>query len=201
MRLTTGFVGRLFSLAVVASATIARVLSAQIPMGMHGIAPLPVSRSLSAAAAAPESFAMTLSSSVQTGPRTIQDSTAGAAQPYAGSVVLTPTWSLNNKRQVTLYAYVSQPFTSAGSTFASSVLEASATGGTGSATGAWTPFSGLVDGHLSAVTLTSVTAQGSTKDVNDASERLTVTFRLNTTNTYITAGLYTGVVTFGAYVQ
>ena len=84
---------------------------------------------------------------------------------------------------------------------ASSVLEASAIGGTGSANGAWIAFSSVVDGHISAVTLTAVTAHGTGKTVNDASERLTVTFRLNTTNTSVVPGLYTGVVTFGAYVQ
>jgi hypothetical protein len=193
---------QLLALAITGFAATARMLPAQIrsPMSPTGIAPVSLSRS--AASAAPgESFAMTLSSSVQSTPRTISDSTAGASQPYTGSVILTPTWDLNNNRQISIYAYVSQPFTSASGTLASSVLEASAIGGTGSANGAWSAFSSVVDGHISAVTLTAVTAHGAGKTVNDASERLTVSFRLNTTNTSVVPGLYTGVVTFGAYVQ
>jgi hypothetical protein len=193
---------QLLVLAITGLAGTARLLPAQIrsPMSPTGIAPVSLARS--AASAAPgESFAMALSSSVQSTPRAISDSTPGASQPYTGSVMLTPTWDLNNNRQISIYAYVSQPFTSASGTLASSVLEASAIGGSGSANGAWNPFSSVVDGHIAGVTLTDLMVHGAGKTVNDASERLTVTFRLNTTNTAVVPGIYTGVVTFGAHVQ
>jgi hypothetical protein len=85
--------------------------------------------------------------------------------------------------------------------FASSLLEASANGGSGSANGSWNPFSSTVDGHANAVSLSSVTATGANKKVTGNGEQLTVAFRLNTTNTYIEPGTYTGVVTFAAHVQ
>ena len=162
---------------------------------------MPTAISRAVAAAPGETFSLFLSTTVQTGPLTIRDSTAGAGQTYSGAVVLTPTWDLNNNRVVTLYAYVSQPFTSSTTTLASSALEASAIGGTGSANGIWTAFGATVDGHGSAVTLSQVLARGTTKTITDASERLTVGLRLNTTNRYVEPGLYTGIVTFGAYVQ
>jgi hypothetical protein len=181
----------------------ARALPAQFPapIAPTSIGAMPVSRSVGAAQAPGESFAMTLSNTVQGTALTIRDSTPGASQVYSGSVSLTPTWDLNNNRVVTIYAYVSQPFTTGSASFASSLLEASATGGTGSANGVWTSFASTVDGHSSAVTLTDVIARGSNKRVIDASERIIVGLRINTTGTYIEAGRYTAVVTFGAFIQ
>ena len=179
----------------------ARLLPAQFPVPPRSASIMPTAISRAVAAAPGETFSLFLSSTVQTGPLTIRDSTAGAAQAYAGSVVLTPTWDLNNNRVVTIYAYVSQPFMSSSSTLVSSALEASAIGGTGSANGIWTAFGATVDGHSSAMTLSQVLARGTTKTITDASERLTVGLRLNTTNRYVEPGLYTGIVTFGAFVQ
>lgn len=178
-----------------------RTLVAQfvVPPRSASVMPTAISRAL--AAAPGETFSLLLSSTVQSGALAIRDSTPGATQTYSGSVVLTPTWDLNNNRVVTIYAYVSQPFTSSTSTLASSALEASALGGTGSANGAWTAFASTVDGHGTAVTLSQVLARGTTKTITDASERLTVSMRLNTTNLYLQPGLYTGVVTFGAMIQ
>jgi hypothetical protein len=178
-----------------------RPLEAQfvVPPQSASVMPTAISRAL--AAAPGETFSLLLSSTVQSGALAIQDSTPGATQTYSGSVVLTPTWDLNNNRVVTIYAYVSQPFTSSTSTLASSALEASALGGTGSANGVWTAFASTVDGHGTAVTLSQVLARGPTKKIIDASERLTVSMRLNTTNLYLQPGLYTGIVTFGAMVQ
>jgi hypothetical protein len=185
-------------LAVLTLAALPRVLSAQFP---QSIAPVPVARSVMPAAPG-ETFAISLSSTVQNTPLTIQDNAPGASQVYSGAVVLTPTWDLNNNRQVTIYAYISQQFINASSaTLPNSVVEASATGGSGSANGAWTPFASTVDGHPSGVTLTSVLARGSNKTVSDAREAITVSLRLNTTGVYFEPGRYTGVVTFGAHVQ
>ena len=170
-----------------------------VPPQSASVMPTVISRAL--AAAPGETFSLLLSSTVQSGPLAIRDSTPGTTQTYSGSVVLTPTWDLNNNRVVTIYAYVSQPFTSGTGTLASSALEASALGGTGSANGAWTAFAATVDGHGTAVTLSQVLARGTTKKITDASERLTVSMRLNTTNVYLQPGLYTGIVTFGAMVQ
>ena len=172
-------------------------VEAQIP---GSFSPTPTA-SITLQAQKNESFAMTLSSTVQAGPLTIADSTAGASQQFTGSLVLTPTWDLANNRQVEIYSYVSSAFTTGSVSLASSLLEASATGGTGSANGSWNAFSATVDGHASAVSLTSLTVSGASKKVTDTSERLTVGFRLNTTNTYVDPGLYTGVVTFAARVQ
>ena len=184
-------------------ACVSRAAAAQFPTPTvsTSIAPTALARSVGAAGAPGETFSLFLSSSVQSAPLTIRDSTNGATQVYSGSVVLTPTWDLNNNRQITLYAYLSQPFTSGAAVLASTVLEASATGGSGSANGIWTSFGSTVDGHGAAVTLTQLTVFGSAKKVSDASERLTVGLRLNTTNRYVEAGLYTGIVTFGARVQ
>lgn len=172
-------------------------VEAQIP---GSFSPTPTA-SITLQAQKNESFAMTLSSTVQAGPLTIADSTAGASQQFTGSLVLTPTWDLANNRQVEIYSYVSSAFTTGSVSLASSLLEASATGGTGSANGSWNAFSATVDGHASAVSLTSLTVSGASKKVTGTSERLTVGFRLNTTNTYVDPGLYTGVVTFAARVQ
>jgi hypothetical protein len=177
-----------------ATATLAH---AQIP---GSFSPTP-SASITLQAQKSESFAMTLSSTVQSGALAIADSTAGASQAFTGTVVLTPSWDLANNRQVTLYAYVSSAFTTGSLNLASSLLEASATGGTGSANGSWNAFSSTVDGHANGVALTSVTATGSSKKVSGTAERVTVGFRLNTTNTYIDPGTYTGIVTFAARVQ
>ena len=170
-----------------------------VPPRSASVMPTAITRAL--AAAPGETFSLLLSSTVQSGPLAIRDSTPGTTQTYSGSVVLTPTWDLNNNRVVTIYAYVSQPFTSGTGTLASSALEASALGGTGSANGAWTAFAATVDGHGTAVTLSQILARGTTKTITDASERLTVSMRLNTTNLYLQPGLYTGIVTFGAMVQ
>ena len=192
---------RLTGLAVVALAAAARVLPAQYPVPPQSASMMPTAIARAVAAAPGETFSLLLSSTVQTTALSIRDSTAGTAQTYAGSVVLTPTWDLNNNRVVTLYAFVSQPFTSSAATIASSALEASANGGSGSASGIWMAFATTVDGHGSAVTLTQVLARGTTKKITDASERLTVGLRLNTTNRTVEPGLYTGIVTFGAFVQ
>lgn len=188
---------RTLSLAAAALVMGASAVQAQIP---GSFSPTPTA-TVTLQAQKAEAFAMTLSSTVQVGPLSINDSTAGAGQTYTGSVVLTPTWDLANNRQVTIYGYVSTQFSTGAVTFANGLLEASATGGTGSADGSWNPFSATVDGHASAVSLTSVTATGANKKVTGASESLTVGLRINTTNTYIEPGLYTGVVTFGARVQ
>lgn len=184
----------LATLALVASTTAA---AAQIP---GSFSPTP-SASITLLAQKNESFAMTLASTVQAGALAIADSTGGASQAFSGSVVLTPSWDLANNRQVTMYAYVSSAFSTGAVSLASSLLEASATGGTGSASGAWNAFSSTVDGHANAVALTDLTVTGARKKVSDVSERVTVGFRLNTTNTYVEPGLYTGVVTFAARVQ
>jgi hypothetical protein len=183
----------LAAFALVSTATLG---AAQIP-GSFTASP----GGVNLAAAKGESFAMTLSSTVQAGALTIADSTAGASQAFSGSVVLTPDWDLTNNRVVTVYAYVSTPFTSASSALASSLLEASATGGSGSADGSWNAFGSTVDGHASAVTLTQVTASGANRKVTGVEERLTVGLRLNTTNTYVEPGSYSAVVTFAARVQ
>ncbi|HKO14668.1 MAG TPA: hypothetical protein VJU87_00415 [Gemmatimonadaceae bacterium] len=188
---------RTLTLAVLALASTATIVQAQVP---GTFLPTPTS-SISLAAVKAESFAMTLSSTVQSTALAIADSTAGASQQYAGAVTLTPTWDLSNNRNVTIYAYVSSPFTTGATSFPSSVLEASAAGGSGSANGSWNAFSSTVDGHGSAVTLTSLTVTGASKKVTDASEAVAVSLRLNTTNTYIEPGAYTGVVTFAAHVQ
>lgn len=187
---------RLHSLAALLLVA-AGAVEAQIP---GSFSPTPTA-SITLQAQKNESFAMTLSSTVQAGPLTIADSTAGASQQFTGSLVLTPTWDLANNRQVEIYGYVSSAFTTGSVSLASSLLEASATGGTGSANGSWNAFSATVDGHASAVSLTSLTVSGASKKVTGTSERLTVGFRLNTTNTYVDPGLYTGVVTFAARVQ
>lgn len=187
---------RLHSLAALLLVAAGSV-EAQIP---GSFSPTPTA-SITLQAQKNESFAMTLSSTVQAGPLTIADSTAGASQQFTGSLVLTPTWDLANNRQVEIYGYVSSAFTTGSASLASSLLEASATGGTGSANGSWSAFSATVDGHASAVSLTSLTVSGASKKVTGTSERLTVGFRLNTTNTYVDPGLYTGVVTFAARVQ
>lgn len=179
----------------------ARLLPAQFPVPPMSASIAPTALSRVVAAAPGETFSLFLSSTVQNGPLSIRDSTGGATQTYSGSVVLTPTWDLNNNRLVTIYAYVSQPFMSSGTTLASSALEGSAIGGTGSANGLWTSFSETVDAHGAAMTLTQVFARGPNKRVTDASERLTVGLRLNTTNRYVEPGTYTGIVTFGAHVQ
>lgn len=176
---------------------VATTLEAQIP---GSFAPTP-SASITLQAQKAESFAMTLGSTVQSGPLSIADSTGGASQQFGGSVVLTPTWDLSNNRQVQIYAYVSSPFTTGSASLASSLLEASANGGSGSANGSWNPFSSTVDGHADAVSLTSLTVAGATKKVTNTSEQVSVALRLNTTNTYVEPGLYTGIVTFAAHVQ
>src|SRR6185503_905400 len=112
-------------------------VEAQIP---GSFSPTPTA-SITLQAQKNESFAMTLSSTVQAGPLTIADSTAGASQQFTGSLVLTPTWDLANNRQVEIYSYVSSAFTTGSVSLASSLLEASATGGTGSANGSWNAFS------------------------------------------------------------
>lgn len=188
---------RSYSLAALLLVAASSVVEAQIP---GSFSPTPTA-SITLQAQKNESFAMTLSSTVQAGPLTIADSTAGASQQFSGSLVLTPTWDLANNRQVEIYGYVSSAFTTGSVSLASSLLEASATGGTGSANGSWNAFSATVDGHASAVSLTSLTVSGASKKVTGTSERLTVGFRLNTTNTYVDPGLYTGVVTFAARVQ
>jgi hypothetical protein len=186
---------RVTAFVAVALAAAARVLPAQFTVPPQSASIMPTAISRAVAAAPGETFSMFLSSTVQAGAMSVRDSTGGATQTYAGSVVLTPTWDLNNNRVVTVYAYVSQPFTSSSATISSSALEASAIGGTGSANGIWTAFAATVDGHSSGVTLTQVLARGPTKKITDASERLTVGLRLNTTNRYVEPGLYTGVVT------
>jgi hypothetical protein len=183
-------------LAAVVLVSTATLGAAQIP-GSFLAAP----GTVTLAAAKGESFAMTLSSTVQASALAIADSTAGASQAFSGSVVLTPDWDLTNNRVVTVYAYVSTPFTSASSSLASSLLEASATGGSGSANGSWNAFASTVDGYANAVTLTQVTATGANKKASGATERLTVGLRLNTTNTYVEPGNYSAVVTFAARVQ
>ena len=188
---------RTLSFAGLLLAAATTVVEAQIP---GSFAPTP-SASITLQAQKSESFAMTLSSTVQSSALAIADSTAGASQQFTGSVVLTPTWDLANNRQVQLYAYVSSAFTTGSVSLASALLEASATGGSGSASGAWSAFSSTVDGHASAVSLTSLTVSGATKKVTNTSERVTVGFRLNTTNTYVDPGTYTGIVTFAAHVQ
>ena len=188
---------RSLSLAGLLLAATTTVVGAQIP---GSFSPTP-SASITLQAQKSESFAMTLSSTVQSSPLAIADSTAGASQQFTGSLVLTPTWDLANNRQVQVYGYVSSAFTTGSVSFTSALLEASATGGTGSANGSWNPFSSTVDGHASAVSLTSLTVTGASRKVTGTSERLTVGFRLNTTNTYVEPGLYTGVVTFAAHVQ
>lgn len=184
----------LAGLLLVAAATVGK---GQIP---GSFSPTP-SASITLQAQKSEAFAMTLSSTVQSSALAIADSTGGASQQFTGSVVLTPTWDLANNRQVQLYSYVSSVFSTGSTTLASSLLEASATGGTGSANGSWNAFSSTVDGHAEAVALTSLTVSGSSKKVTGTSERLTVGFRLNTTNTYVEPGTYTGIVTFAARVQ
>jgi hypothetical protein len=188
---------RSFSLAGLLVAAAATVVEAQIP---GSFSPTPTA-SITLQAQKSESFAMTLASTVQSSALAIADSTAGASQQFTGSLVLTPTWDLANNRQVQIYGYVSSAFTTGSVSLASSLLEASATGGTGNANGSWNAFSSTVDGHASAVSLTSLTATGASKKVTGTGERLTVGFRLNTTNTYVEPGLYTGIVTFAARVQ
>ena len=188
---------RSFSLAGLLVAGLTTVVEAQIP---GSFSPTP-SASITLQAQKAESFAMTLASTVQGTPLTIADSTGGASQVFTGSLVLTPTWDLANNRQVQIYGYVSSAFTTGSASLASSLLEASATGGTGSANGSWNPFSSTVDGHGSAVALTSLTVSGASKKVTGTGERLTVGFRLNTTDTYVEPGLYSGIVTFAARVQ
>lgn len=189
---------RSYLFAALALAAATTVAPAQIP-GSFSATP---TSSITLQAQKPESFGMTMSSTVQTGPLTIADSTAGASQLYSGSVTLTPTWDLANSRTVQIYAYVQTQFATAGAvTFPNSVIEASASGGSGTANGSWNPFSSSVDGHASAVLLTSVSPAGATLKVTNSSQALTVNLRLNTTNTYIEPGLYTGVVTFAAHVQ
>ena len=100
-------------LAAVVLVSTATLGAAQIP-GSFLAAP----GSVTLAAAKGESFALTLSSTVQASALTIADSTAGASQAFSGSVVLTPDWDLTNNRVVTVYAYVSTPFTSASSSLA-----------------------------------------------------------------------------------
>lgn len=149
-----------------------------------------------------ESFSMTVTSTVQATALAIADSTAGASQTYTGNVVLTPTWDLASGRSVTIYGYVSSPFTTPGAvTFASSLLEASATGGSGTANGSWNAFASTVNTQPNAVQLTKVTASGATQKVTNSSQALTVGLRLNTSNTYVQPGTYTGVVTFAAVIQ
>ena len=162
---------------------------------------IPVARSAAAAALPGESFAMTLSSTVQSTALTIHDSTAGGSQVYTGTVILTPTWTFTVNRTVTIYSYVSSTFTTGSTTLASSLLEAAATGGTGTAMGAWSAFGSTVDGHTDAVTLSTVMANGLRRTQAGTTQQLTVSLRLNTTNTFVEAGLYTGVITFGARVQ
>jgi hypothetical protein len=191
LRIRSLTLGTLF---LVAATTVAQ---AQIP---GSFSPTP-SASITLQAQKSESFAMTLASTVQSSALAIADSTAGASQAFTGSVVLTPTWDLANNRQVTIYAYVSSAFTTGSASLASSLLEASATGGSGSANGSWNAFSSTVDGHASGVSLTSLTATGASKKVTGTGERVTVGLRLNTTNTYVEPGLYTGIVTFAARVQ
>ena len=178
-----------------------RTIQAQFAVPPQSASVMPTALTRALAAAPGETFSLLLSSTVQSGPLAVRDSTPGTTQTYSGSVVLTPMWDLNNNRVVTIYAYVSQPFTSSTGTIASSALEASALGGSGSANGAWTSFASTVDGHGTAVTLSQVLARGTTKQITDASERLTVSMRLNTTNLYLQPGFYTGIVTFGAMVQ
>jgi hypothetical protein len=175
----------------------ATIVEAQIP---GSFAPTP-SASITLQAQKSESFAMTLASTVQSSALAIADSTGGASQQFSGSVVLTPTWDLTNNRQVQIYAYVSSAFTTGTVSLASALLEASANGGSGSANGSWNAFSSTVDGHASAVSLTSLTVAGATKKVTNTSEQVSVGFRLNTTNTYVEPGTYTGIVTFAAHVQ
>lgn len=148
-----------------------------------------------------ESFAMTLASTIQSTPLAIHDSTAPASQTYTGSVVLTPTWVFVVNRIVLVYAYVSVQLTSGSSTIDPSLLQASATGGTGTADGSWNPFSTTQDGHPNAVLLSTVNANGVRRAAIGNAQQLTVGLRLSTTNTYLDAGLYTGVVTFAARVQ
>ena len=188
---------RSFLLSALALAATTTVAAAQIP-GSFSATP---TAAVTLQAQKVESFSMTLSSTVQATPLAIADSTAGASQTYTGAVTLTPHWDLANNRVVTIYGYVSQQFTTGSVTFPNSVLEASATGGTGSANGSWNAFASTVDGHTSAVTLTAVTATGANQKVTNASQALSVSLRLNTTNTYIQPGTYTGIVTFAAHVQ
>lgn len=144
---------------------------------------------------------MTLASTIQSTPLAIHDSTAPASQTYTGSVVLTPTWVFVVNRIVLVYAYVSVQLTSGSGTIDPSLLQASATGGTGTADGSWNPFSTTQDGHPNAVLLSTVNANGVRRAAIGNAQQLTVGLRLSTTNTYLDAGLYTGVVTFAARVQ
>lgn len=162
---------------------------------------IPVARSAAAAAFPGETFSMTLSSTVQSAPLTIHDSTAGGSQVYTGTVILTPTWLFFINRTVTIYSYVSSAFTTGSATMASTILQAAATGGTGSANGSWNAFGATVNGHASAVTLSTVNANGARRIQNGTTQQLTVSLRMNTTNTFVEAGKYTGVITFGARVQ
>jgi hypothetical protein len=116
-------------------------------------------------------------------------------------VVLTPTWVFVVNRTVSVYAYVSVQLTSGSSMIDPSLLQANATGGTGTANGSWNPFSTTHDGHPNAVLLSNVSANGVRRVAVGTAQQLTVGLRLSTTNTYIGAGLYTGVVTFAARVQ
>lgn len=180
------------ALALVVGATAA---AAQIP-GTYTAAPTVTLQAQKA-----ESFSMTVSSTVQATPLTIADSTAGASQTYTGNVTLTPTWDLASGRVVTIYGYVSSQFSTGTVTFANSLLEASATGGTGTANGSWNAFGSTVNSTPSAVQLTQVTASGANLKVTGAGQALTVGLRLNTTATHIQPGTYTGVVTFAALIQ
>lgn len=186
-----------FLLAGLALVSLSGVAAAQIP-GSFSASP---TSSVTLQAQKPESFSMTLASTVQATPLTIADSTGGAGQTYTGNVTLTPTWDLASGRTVTIYAYVSSQFTTGAVTFPNSVLEANATGGTGTVTSTFTSFNSTVDTHTSAVTLTSVSPSGANLKVTNSSQALTVGLRLNTTNTYIQPGTYTGIVTFAAHVQ
>ena len=189
--------GRAVAVVAALSSLAPAALRAQVP---SAIAPMPISRAVAMAQAPGESFGLSMSSTIQTSPVIIRDSTAGTAQTYSGSVVLTPTWDLSPSRFVTLYAYVTQPLTNGATTIPASVIEASALGGTGSATGAWSAFSATVDGHPFANTLTLVDVSGKTRVVS-TTEQITVRLRLNTTNLALVAGRYTGIITFGARVQ
>lgn len=190
------------AMGLVALAGIPMTLRAQSPPP-SAIAPMPILSPFGAPSfasnAAVEVFAIAMTSTVQLTPLVIRDSTAGASQTYAGNVILAPAWDLRPTRFVTLYAYVSQPLTNGVATIPASAIEASAQGGTGTGTGAWSAFSATVDGHPYANTLTIVDVSGKTKTSGD--ENITIQLRLNTTNLAIPAGVYTGIVTFGARVQ
>ena len=182
----------LSALALVVGTT---AVAAQIP-GTYTAAP-----TITLQAQKAESFAMTVSSTVQATPLTIADSTAGASQVYTGNVTLTPTWDLASGRVVTIYGYVSSQFSTGTVTFANNLLEASATGGSGTANGSWNAFGSTVNSTPSAVQLTQVTASGANMKVTGAAQALTVGLRINTTATHIQPGTYTGVVTFAALIQ